>query len=289
MSLIKIRTPALGPQVEPVLRDDSSSLNIRVWIRAAACQPRHQRRVIHGFRQHVLDICCEAVAQTAPQLDLSRVPARVPIRCHIDEPSGACPADRSAQWKCVRQELLHQARPFRSQVRCGHLKRGGQIALYRELPVLNVSHTKVRIDGEGCRADAHRSAKSICKRERIRSAVLNTQTFRKRRLLCHLNHHWRIRGSVAVNSVPPANDHRRRRDRPPCKTDARLNATPVRMQRAANDRCGGDEAGRDVEIDQASIEFRDRSFIFPSHAGVYRQAAVDPPVIGNEAVIEPLP
>src|SRR5207253_8705378 len=61
------------------------------------------------------------------------------------------------------------------------------------------------------------------------------------------------------------------------------------MQSAADDRRGGDETGRDVEIDQASIEFGDRRFILPSHAGIDRQAAVDSPVVGNEAVIEALP
>src|SRR5689334_1040231 len=57
------------------------------------------------------------------------------------------------------------------------------------------------------------------------------------------------------------------------------------MQRVAQDRCDRHKSRRDLQIDDAVIEFSDRSFVFPPDSGIDRQTAVDSPIIGDERIV----
>ena len=48
----------------------------------------------------------------------------------------------------------------------------------------------------------------------------------------------------------------------------------------------GRKSGNNVEIHQASIQFREWRAVLPSHPGVQRQSRADAPIVGEKGVIQ---
>ena len=189
----------------------------------------------------------------------------------------------------VRQDLLHQVRAPRAEIRAKHRQLRRQVPLHRDLPGVRGRDAEIRVYGERVERGAGRR-EAVGQRERPGRAGRDVERGRQRRLLGEQRGDALIHVGAAVDAIARAN-HQRVERRAPRETHARLESPPVGPHERVGAPVGRDEGHRGevrrhVQVCETPASFGERRFEFPPDAVGQRDSGTRRPVVSHIRRIE---